>query len=149
MNDGLHLSIATPEASVVSVEGVRSVRAMDESGSFGLRPGHADLLTALPASVVRWCEADGTMRYCAVRGGVLTLSGGRHLAIACREAFCGERLDRLEAQVAAMRESQGEAERKARVAQTQLHARAVRQLMRYLRPGSGDPLRAILEGKVP
>jgi F-type H+-transporting ATPase subunit epsilon len=146
MSHGLHLTIATPESALVTLAGVRSVRAMDESGSFGILPGHADLLTVLPPSVVRWHEDDGTERYCALRGGILTLTGGRNVAIACREGLCGDRLEDLETQVAAMRERQSEAERKARVAQTQLHARAVRQLMRYLTPGDTDPLRAILEG---
>jgi len=45
----------------------------------------------------------------------------------------------LEAAVAAQRLSELDADRRARVEQTRLHARALRQLMRYLKPG-GRPL---------
>ena len=50
---GLHLTIATPAAVLVDADGVASLRAEDESGAFGVLPGHADLLTVLPPSVLR------------------------------------------------------------------------------------------------
>lgn len=140
MSGRLHLSIATPERQVVDADGVRSVRAADESGGFGILPGHADLLTVLPPSVVRWRQEDGTELFCAVRGGVFTVTGGNRVAIACRQAVPGDRLDALEGQVETTRAEEDEADRRARVAQVQLHARAVRQMMRYLVPGGGDSL---------
>jgi F-type H+-transporting ATPase subunit epsilon len=51
---GLQVIIGTPAKLLVDVDGVRSLRAEDESGAFGVLPGHADLLTVLPPSVVRW-----------------------------------------------------------------------------------------------
>ena len=53
MSGGLHLTIATPAKLLVDIEDVRSVRAEDASGSFGILAGHADLLTVLSLSVVR------------------------------------------------------------------------------------------------
>lgn len=136
MTDTLHLTITTPTAVLVIEADARSVRAEDESGSFGVLPGHTDLLTVLPASVVRWHNGTGVTRYCALRGGLMTVEGGNHVAIACRQGTVGDDIAKLEAEVEALRAAETDAERKARVEQMRLHARAVRQLMRYLRPGS-------------
>ncbi len=136
---GLHLKIATPSAVLVDSSDARAVRAEDASGGFGVLPGHADLLTVLSDSVVRWRDAAGRERYCAVRGGVLSVAGGRLVTVACRQAVAGDDLVRLKAEVSTMRAAEADAERRARVEQTRLHARAVRQLMRYLRPAQGAP----------
>jgi len=138
MNTALRLTIATPDKAVIDEHGVRAIRANDGSGSFGILPGHADLLTVLPASVVRWRDALDAPRFCAVQGGVMSLTGGSHVAIACRQARLGDRLETLEAEILAARAAQDEADKQAHVAQTRLHARAVRQLIRYLMP-AGDP----------
>src|SRR5271169_1189828 len=85
MNSTLHLTVTTPGQILVESGDVVAVRAEDQSGSFGILPGHADLLTVLGPSVVRWRTADGATRFCAVRGGVFTVSAGRNVAVACRE----------------------------------------------------------------
>lgn len=131
----LHLTITTPGDVLVDARDIRSVRAEDESGGFGILPGHADLLTVLPASVVRWRDAGGAERYCVLRAGVLVVTDGAEVAIACRQGMVGADLDALEAEVDRFRASESDADRRARVEQMQLHARAVRQLMHYLRPG--------------
>ena len=139
MSAGLHLTIATPASVLVDASDVRSLRAEDESGAFGVLPGHADLLTVLPPSVVRWTrEGEGT-RYCALSGGMLTVSGGNRVAIACRRGVFGEDLAALQAQIAAARAAEIDAGRRAKVEQMRLHARALRQLMRFLRPGGRPP----------
>ena len=135
MSGTLHLTVTTPGQVLVDSGDVVAVRAEDESGSFGILPGHADLLTALVPSVVRWRTADGSPHFCAVRGGVFTVSEGRNVAVACREGVLGDSLDDLESKVRAVRAQQIDADRKARVEQVCLHALAVRQLLRYLRPG--------------
>lgn len=134
MSASLHLTISTPAAVLVDADDVAAVRAEDESGSFGILPGHTDFLTVLPASVVRW-RTDGVgARFCALRGGVMTVSQGRHVAIACRRGSVGDDLEKLEHEVEALRAAELDAERRARVEQIRLHARAVRQLMQFLRP---------------
>ena len=133
MSGELRLTIATPAAILVDAGNVGSVRAEDESGAFGVLPGHADLLTVLPASVVRWTRDGEPTRYCALSGGVLTITGGNRVAIACRRGALGDDLERLQAKVAAQRAAEIDADRRAKVEQTQLHAQALRQLMRYLR----------------
>ena len=134
MSGTLHLTVTTPAQIIVDSGGVAAVRAEDESGSFGILPGHADLLTALVPSVVRWRTSDGATHFCAVRGGVFSVSAGRNVAVACREGVLGDSLEDLEAKVRIVRAQQLEADRKARVEQVRLHALAVRQLLRYLRP---------------
>jgi F-type H+-transporting ATPase subunit epsilon len=129
----LDLTIATPLEMVVNHDAALSLRAEDESGAFGIRPGHADFITMLAPSVVRWTASDGVWRFCAVDGGVMTVSGGRTVAIACREAIAGDSLERLEREVARVRSAQLDAERRVRVEAVRLHAQAVRQMLRYLR----------------
>jgi F-type H+-transporting ATPase subunit epsilon len=134
MSKTLHLTITTPAQILAASDNVVAVRVEDQSGSFGVLPGHADLLTALVPSVVRWRTVDGAACFCAVRGGVFAVSGGRNVSVACREGVVGDSLDELEAKVRAVRARQLEADRKARVEQIRVHALAVRQLVRYLRP---------------
>jgi len=134
MSGTLHLIVTTPSQILIDSADVTAVRAEDRSGSFGILPGHADLLTVLVPSVLRWRTADGATRFCAVRGGLFTVSAGREVGVACREGVLGDSLEDLEARVRAVREQQLEADRKARVEQVRLHAMAVRQLLRYLRP---------------
>ena len=134
MTAALHLTVTTPSQILVESDDVVAVRAEDQSGSFGILPGHADLLTVLVPSVLRWRTADGAARYCAVRGGVFTVAAGRDIAVACREGVVGDSLEDLEAKVRTVRAQELEADRKARVEQVRLHALAVRQLLRYLRP---------------
>ena len=136
MSGTLHLTVTTPAQILVESDNVVAVRAEDQSGSFGILPGHADLLTVLVPSVLRWRTADGAARFCAVRGGVFTVSSGRDVAVACREGVVGDSLDELQAKVRAVRAQELEADREARVEQIRLHALAVRQLVRYLRPNA-------------
>lgn len=135
----LHLTITTPLAIVLDEVDVASLRAEDASGDFGIRPGHADFLTVIDAGVLRWRAADGPWRYCALRGGVLSVEGGRSVRVACREATVGNDLGALQARIAHERTEAREALLRARSQDTRLHARAIRQLMRELRAG-GDTL---------
>ena len=76
---------------------------------------------------------------------MLTITGGNRVAVACRRGALGDDLETLQAEVAAQRAAELDADRRARVEQTKLHARALRQLMRSLR-GDG---RALGEGAPP
>ncbi len=146
MSAGLHLTITTPSTVLVDLADALSVRAEDESGGFGILPGHTDLLTVLSASVVRWRDGNGVPHYCALNGGVLTVAGGERVAIACRQGTLGDDLATLQADVQVMRAALTDADRIARVEQMRLHANAVRQLMRYLRPGSAKDAETFLSG---
>jgi F-type H+-transporting ATPase subunit epsilon len=134
----LHLLIATPANVLFDGDQVVALRAEDDSGSIGILPGHADFLTVLTPSALRWRSVDGVERFCVVSEGVLRVAAGREITIACREAILGDSLQVLQAQVKTARAQQRDAVQRARVSQTQLQARAVRQLVRYLHP-AGKP----------
>jgi F-type H+-transporting ATPase subunit epsilon len=135
MTRTLHFTVTTPFATLVDAPDAISVRAEDESGSFGVLPGHTPLLTVLPPSILRWRGADAREHYCAVGGGVMDVDPLR-VHVACREAFVGDDLDALERDVAQLRKDQQEAGRQKRVETVQLEARALRRMLTLLRGAS-------------
>lgn len=130
----MRLRIVTPLAVVVDDADVLALRAEDASGSFGVLPRHADFLTSLAISVVSWQRGDSSRRYCAVRRGVLAVTGGTDIAIATREAVAGDDPATLDQTVLARFRADVDAERTERVESTRLQLNAIRQLMRHLRP---------------
>ena len=130
----MRLLITTPTPVVLNDPKVVAMRAEDESGSFGILDGHADFLTALTVSVVIWHCSDDRRRFCAVRRGVLRVSNGAEVTIATREAILGDELDRLEHVVLTQLRNALDAERTARTESLKLQMKAIRQILRYLRP---------------
>jgi F-type H+-transporting ATPase subunit epsilon len=130
----MRLLITDPTAIIADHADVASVRAEDESGGFGILAGHADLLTVLTVSVVSWRHTDGKAGCCAVRRGVLSVHGGREIAIATREAQRGDDLDALEASVLSRFLAEAEAERSGRAAAVRLQTQAIRRIVEALRP---------------
>jgi F-type H+-transporting ATPase subunit epsilon len=128
----MRLRILTPLAVVVDEERVSAIRAEDATGVFGILRGHEDFLTTLPVSVVSWRPAEGGMRHCAVRGGVLTVTEGDLVAVATREAVVGTDLERLHRDVLARLAADREAERSERFESTRLHLAAIREITRHL-----------------
>lgn len=133
----MRLLITTPTAVVADHDDIVSLVAEDESGSFGLLPGHVDFVTALSPSVVSWRHGDGRMGHCAVRRGVLSIENGQMLSIATREAVLSDSLEKLEGDVIARFEAKAEEERSARLEAMALRMKAIRRIIHYLRaPGS-------------
>jgi F-type H+-transporting ATPase subunit epsilon len=130
----MKLRIITPISVIIDEDGVLAVRAEDASGGFGILPHHADFLTSLTISVVGWKSRDGARHYCAVCRGVLSVSGGRDVAIATREAVTGDDLATLDQTVLARFHADMETERTEHVESTRLQLNAIRQIMRHLRP---------------
>ncbi len=136
----MRLRIVTPLQIVVDEDRIEALRAEDASGAFGVLPGHADFLTSLSVSVVSWTRAGGARRHCAVRGGVLSVTGGRDVAVASREAIAGDDFARLDQTVLERFRAESESERQEHVESTRLQLVAIRQIMRRLRPdGGGAP----------
>jgi F-type H+-transporting ATPase subunit epsilon len=131
----MKLRIITPLAVVVDEDGVPALRAEDASGGFGIQERHADFLTSLAISVVSWTSSDGTRHYCAVRRGVLSVTAGREIAIATREAVTGDDLATLDETVLDRFRADIETERTERVESTRLQLNAIRQIVSRLRPG--------------
>ena len=131
----MRLRITTPLTLVVDEDAVQVVSAEDASGGFGIQPHHADFLTSLAVGVVSWKDQTGTRHYCAVHGGVLTVTNGRDVAITTREAIRGDDLAVLDQAVLDRFGADAEAERAGRVDSTKLQLRAIREIVRHLRPG--------------
>ena len=132
----MKLRIVTP-LSVVVEEDIGRLRAEDASGSFGILPSHAPFMTALAISIVSWRQAK-IERFCAVRGGVLTVSDGHitAIAIATREAVVGDDLAKLGAQVLARFQSDADAEKVDHVETVQLQLNAIRRMVSRLHLGA-------------
>jgi F-type H+-transporting ATPase subunit epsilon len=128
----MRLRITSPLAVVVDADGIDVVSAEDASGGFGIQPRHADFLTSLPVSVVSWTRGSGARHYCAVRGGVLTVTGGQDVAIATRAL--------LDQKILARFSEDREAERAEFFNSTQIQLNAIRQIVRHLRPGGAGRL---------
>lgn len=133
----MKLCITDPTAILVDTD-VASVRAEDASGGFGILAGHADFLTALGISIVSWRRADGAVGYCAVRNGILTVSGGSDVAVATREGHVGDDLDTLEHEVLARYRERDEGERSERTASAKLRTQAIRHMVEALQGGGRE-----------
>jgi len=131
----MRLTIITP-LSVVIDEEIESLRAEDDSGSFGILPGHAPFLTALAISIVSWRQG-ARERYCALRGGALTVSNDA-VAITTREAVVGDDLSHLDRDVLARFMADADAERVEHVETLQLQLDAIRRMVSRLHHG-GSP----------
>lgn len=131
----MRLVVTTPTAVVADVGDVRHVRAEDETGAFGIMPGHADFLTILPVSVVTWDCGDGGEGFALVRGGVLTVHDGETVEIAARGAFRREDLASLGREAIEELERADEMEDVSRTSDTRLHLATMRQIQRVLQAG--------------
>ncbi len=131
----MRLVVTTPLAVVVDADNVTHVRAEDETGAFGIRPRHADLVTVLTISVISWMNHDGEEHHVAVRGGVLTVRGGSIVEVATRDAVGEDTLRALGDAVLARFRADARAETESRVSSARLHLAAMRQMQRYLEAG--------------
>ncbi|MBY8975875.1 F0F1 ATP synthase subunit epsilon [Rhodobacteraceae bacterium NNCM2] len=129
------MRIVTP-LSVVLDKQIDSLRAEDPTGSFGILPGHAPMLTTLTVSIVSWKEGL-VERFCAVRGGTLTVTGRTEIAIATREAVLGDDLTTLDQQVLARFRAETDAEKVENVEAIRLQMNVIRQMITRLKPGMG------------
>ena len=133
----MKLTIITPTSVVAKHDDIASLVAEDDSGSFGLLPGHLDFVTALSPSVVSWRHTDNRLGHCAVRRGVLTIESGQILSIATREAVVSENLNKLEYDVIARFQADDEEERTARIEAMTLRMKAIRRIIHFLRAPGG------------
>ena len=129
----MKLAVATPLAIVIEAGDVAHLRAEDETGAFGILPGHADFLTALAVSVVSWRDERAAEHHVAVRGGMLEVRDGNTIRIATPEAVAGDDLQRLETEVLAKFRRQLVEEQAARTDAQRLYLAAIRQIARFLR----------------
>lgn len=136
----MKLVISTPTSVVANIADATAIRANDESGSFGILEGHADFLTVVSISILRWRQTGGLTRYCAHRRGVLSVSGGTDVRLAVREAVLGDDPEQLENAVLVRFREAAEEEKSARAESLRLQVTAIRRIIHYLRPGGSSLL---------
>jgi len=73
--DSFSLEIVTPRH--LSIWDIRSLRLKDETGFFGIMPGHCDFLTVLVPSLGHFIAADGGEHFLAVDGGIFMMRSGQ------------------------------------------------------------------------
>ena len=132
----MRLRITTPLAIVVDEDAVQIVTAEDASGGFGVQPHHADFLTSLAVGVVSWRDSAGARHYCAVHGGVLTVTDGQEVDITTREAIAGEDLATLDQAILDRFDADDAAEQAGRIDSTKLQLQAIRSIVRHLQGGA-------------
>jgi F-type H+-transporting ATPase subunit epsilon len=130
----MKLQIITPLA-IIFDEDVDSLCAEDASGSFGILSGHAPFLTALMISIVSWRKSD-TQQFCAIRGGVMTVSGRTEIAITTREAVVGNDLATLDVDVLARFQADVDEEKVEHVETARMQLHAIRCMITRLREGA-------------
>jgi len=138
----MRLIVTTPLSIAAEATGVAHLRAEDETGAFGILPGHADFLTALSISVATWRDRQGAEHHVAVRGGMLQVRDGKTITIATREAIASDDLNRLETEVLTAFRRQSEEERAARTDAERLYLAAIRQICRFLKSERQSPVPA-------
>lgn len=131
----MRLLVTTPVSIVVDAGDVSHVRAEDETGAFGILPGHSDFITVLSISVITWRDDRDKEHHVAVRGGVLTVRNGNFVEIATREAVGEETLQQLGKAVLERFREEAQTEEQWRVSAARLHLAAIRQVQRYLESG--------------
>lgn len=130
----MRLRIMTPLSVVLDAE-IEGLRAEDASGSFGILSGHAPFVTALAVSIVSWRKADHE-QFCALRGGVMTVSDTSDIDISTREAVMGDDLATLDSEVLARFQSDADVERTEHVETMRLQFNAIRHMVSRLKPGA-------------
>lgn len=134
----MRLTVSTPTAIIADVEDVRHVRAEDETGAFGILPGHTDLVTVLPVSVVTWRDEDGREGFVLVRQGVMTVREGSRVEVAARGGYRDDELHGLSETVLEELRRADDDEHVTRTSDTRLHLATMRQVERVLRAERGD-----------
>ncbi|WP_428265069.1 F0F1 ATP synthase subunit epsilon [Haliangium sp.] len=121
----LRLRLRTPAGLLVD-RPVRAITAEDRDGWFGIAPGRADIVAALPPGLLVFRDDEGEA-FVALAGGLLDLRGDECRVMA-REAVMSRALDEVAEQVAAQR-----ARRRARgEARREVMLDLVREAMRRL-----------------
>ena len=129
----MKLLVTTPLAVAVDASDIVHLRAEDDTGAFGILPGHADFLTALSISVATWRDQAGSEHHVAVRGGMLQVLGGNTITIATRQAVVSDDLTRLQTEVLTAFRRETEEEKSARTDAQRLYLAAIRQISRFLK----------------
>ena len=85
---GFRLRLLDTRGSEV-FEKITQCIAADDSGQFGILPGHQTMIVVLRYGLARFCDAEGGWRYVALPGGVLRFAE-QELTITTQRYFLGD-----------------------------------------------------------
>ena len=114
-----------------------ALTAVSASGSFGLLPNHADLVTSVVPSVLSLRLVDGTEAFFGLDEGIL-IKKGHMVDVVARLGVRGRDLDSMQVTVSERFLQMDEEERQARAAFSRLEADVVRRFSELRRP-TDDP----------
>ena len=129
----MKLTVTTPLSIVAQSDDLMHLRGEDDSGAFGILPGHADFLTALSLSVITWRDGTGAEHHLAVQGGILEVRGGKAITIVTRKAVIDDDLHHLESEVLGTLRRERDEERAAHTDAQRLYLAAIRRICGMLR----------------
>ena len=127
------LRVITPERTILETEAVH-VTAEDVTGSLGIRPGHAPLVSPLVPGIVMARRPGGSETYVAVNGGVVVVTG-EEVRIVSRQAVPGDDLGHLEDQVLTQFAHGSEEAKASRAAFEKMRIGFMRRMLEYERSG--------------
>lgn len=129
----MNVRVITPTEVVLDQEAAH-VTVEDPTGSLGVRPRHAPLVTPLVPGILIARDVRGSERYVAVNGGVMTVNDDL-VQVATRQAVVGEDLARLEETVVAEFERETDQDKTNHVAFERLRIRFMRSVLEVERAG--------------
>ncbi len=106
----------------------------DPTGSIGIRPGHAPLVTSLVQGIVIARGADGHEDYVAVDGGVLVVNGDS-VRIASKRAVASVDLRHLEDTVLKQFETEADADKTNHTAFEKMRIDFMRRVLEFEQAG--------------
>jgi len=121
------LRVFTP-TEVVLEEDVAHVTVEDPTGSLGIRPGHAPLVTPLVQGILIARGTDGRERYLALDGGVALVNRDT-MEVVSRQAVESEDMDHLEQTVLAEFQRRAQEDRTNFVAFEKMRLSFMRRLL--------------------
>lgn len=124
----MRLVVALPNRIELDAE-VGAVSAEGVHGSFTMLPHHLDYVVLLESGILSYV-ADGTERYVAIDGGVLTKAGDE-VRVSTVAAVPGDRLEDLERTVAERFRHLDERDRTTRAALARIESHVIHELFEF------------------
>jgi F-type H+-transporting ATPase subunit epsilon len=125
----MKLRVLTP-TEVILEQDVVHVTAEDPTGSLGIQPGHAALVTHLVPGIVHVRGSGGQEQYVAVNGGLMMV-GSDMIEIVSRQAIVGNDLQHLETHVVSDFEKELREDQAGRAAFEKLRVSFMRGVIDY------------------
>jgi F-type H+-transporting ATPase subunit epsilon len=127
----MHLQSAT---QYERIDDVTSFVGEDDSGSFGILPGHARAMTLLSFGLARYRVGGGAWEYLALPGGLAYFVGGQ-LYLSTRRYLRGQDCDRLSAALRHEFRAEEEALREVKQSTRRLEEEMFKRLWKLSRGG--------------